>query len=129
MTAGPWELGGKVAIVTGGGRGIGEHRTHRASERTVVPVRAVVSDQEAADQIARGEVVMAGDGDQRPAQAPVATGAARLATSTPTRPASARSRRSAPALQGSGRDLDYLANLRVEEAVYRSAAEGRRIAL
>jgi hypothetical protein len=41
---------------------------HGACQRAVLPARAVVIQQEAADQVARAEVFMAGDGDQRPAE-------------------------------------------------------------
>ncbi len=43
---------------------------NRPGERAIGPAGALVSDQEAADQVAGGEVVMAGDGDQRPVEAP-----------------------------------------------------------
>ena len=43
---------------------------HRPGQRAVLPHGFVVADQEAADQVARGQVVMAGHRDQRPPQAP-----------------------------------------------------------
>ena len=43
---------------------------HGTGQRPVLPGRAVVADQEAADEVAGAQVVVAGDGHQRPSQPP-----------------------------------------------------------